>query len=166
MMDWDSPISKDSNTIKDGDYPYLIVDAEKKFTRSTLKPMLEVRVKITLDTGYERELRDWIVLSEETEWKVGQFLVSIGQKERGKMCVPDWSDNAIIGRHGFLRVKNRNDRTQITWLAPKKTTTQQENEENEEAVSQQPEKKDEQKASQDDFFAGFTPYENDSRVPF
>lgn len=155
-MDWNSKITKDSGTVKDGEYPYLIVDTEQKMTKATLKPMLEVRVKIGLGQGKEMELRDWIVLSEETEWKVGQFLVSIGQKERGKECIPDWSPNAIIGKRGRLKIKNRNDRQQITWLAPQ-------NDANE--TSQEVEDKPKEE-KQDDFFEGFKEVSTDSRIPF
>lgn len=155
-MDWNSKITKDSGTVKDGEYPYLIVDAEQKVTRNTLKPMLEVRVKISTGLGREMELRDWIVLSEETEWKVGQFLVSIGQKERGKECVPDWSPNAIIGKRGRLKIKNRNDRQQITWLAPQNDA----HEASEEAEDKPKEEK------KDDFFEGFKEVSTYNRIPF
>ena len=155
-MDWNSKITKDSGTVKDGEYPYLIVDAEQKVARNTLKPMLEVRVKISTGLGREMELRDWIVLSEETEWKVGQFLVSIGQKERGKECVPDWSPNAIIGKRGRLKIKNRNDRQQITWLAPQ-------NDAHEASKEAEDKPKEEKK---DDFFEGFKEVSTDSRIPF
>lgn len=151
-MDWNSKITKDSGTVKDGEYPYLIVDAEQKRTKETLKPMLEVCAKIGLEQGREMELRDWIVLSEETEWKVGQFLVSIGQKERGKECIPDWSPNAIIGKRGRLKVKNRNDRSQITWLAPQKDTDKAPKEAKEE--------------KQDDFFKDFEEVSIDDCIPF
>ena len=155
-MDWNSKITKDSGTVKDGEYPYLIVDAEQKRTKATLKPMLEVCVKIGLGQGREMELRDWIVLSEETEWKVGQFLVSIGQKERGKECIPDWSPNAIIGKRGRLKIKNRNDRSQITWLAPQK-----------DADKAPKEAEDvEKEEKQDDFFEGFEEVSEDDRIPF
>lgn len=154
-MDWNSKITKDSGTIKDGEYPYIIVDAEQKVTRNTLKPMLEVRAKISTGLGREMELRDWIVLSEETEWKVGQFLVSIGQKERGKECIPDWSPNAIIGKRGRLKIKNRNDRQQITWLAPQNDAK--------EASEAEDKPKEEKK---DDFFEGFKEVSTDSRIPF
>lgn len=155
-MDWNSKITKDSGTVKDGVYPYLIVDTEQKMTKTTLKPMLEVRVKIRTGLGREMELRDWIVLSEETEWKVGQFLVSIGQKERGKECIPDWSPNAIIGKRGRLKIKNRNDRQQITWLAPQNDA----NEASEEAEDKPKEE------GTDDFFEGFKEVSTDSRIPF
>lgn len=155
-MDWNSKITKDSGTVKDGVYSYLIVDTEQKMTKTTLKPMLEVRVKISTELGREMELRDWIVLSEETEWKVGQFLVSIGQKERGKECIPDWSPNAIIGKRGRLKIKNRNDRQQITWLAPQNDA----NETSEEAGDKPKEEK------KDDFFEGFKEVSTDSRIPF
>lgn len=160
-MDWNSPIRKDSGTVKDGEYSYVIVDTEQKVTRNTLKPMLEVRVKINLGGGHDMELRDWIVLSEETEWKVGQFLVSIGQKKRGEECIPDWSQRAIVGKRGRLKVKNRNDRAQITWLAPKKEEPQFANKENGETVSQKASQE-----KQDDFFEGFKEINTDERIPF
>lgn len=110
-MDWNSEITKDGNTIEPGIYKYLITEINKTESKGTGKlppsPMLVVKAKIDLGNFNERTITDYIVLHESLEWKVSQFLVSIGQKEKGKPCKPDWSNAAIVGKRGLLETRNQ-----------------------------------------------------------
>lgn len=138
MMDWNSKISKDTNTIAEKDYRYVIVDAERTQTKGAGKlpvcPMLKVTAQIQVGKDRTIEIHDYIVLHETMEWKIGQFLVSIGQKKKGEPCQPNWDPNAIIGKRGWLNTKNNKEGyPQVNrWLSPEEAPEMQSKEEKQE----------------------------------
>lgn len=110
MMDWDSEIKDTGFQVTPGVYPFEIIDAEQtksKGKKLPPSPMLKVEIECTMDSGTAFRVTDFIVLHESLEWKVAQFLESIGQKEPGKSCKPNWGPLALIGSTGKVEIENR-----------------------------------------------------------
>lgn len=157
-MDWNSTITSDSNNLPEGEYPYVITYCEKSETSGRGKlpvcPMLIVTAEITTPYGSTLELKDYLVLHESMEWKIGQFLVSIGQKEKGKDCIPDWSSKAIMGKRGYLLTRNEEGRNGGTFARVAKW------------LDKKASSKNEAEEDTEEFFGDdFEPIKND-RIPF
>lgn len=124
-MDFNSPISEDGNDfvlLPDGDYPFRVKEMSKeRYEGSEKMPACwKAAVKIEVDGGAQGRttMTENLFLTRKTEWKIGQFFVSIGHKPKGsKNFVPDW--NNIIGETGMLRLahhtyKSKNSGEDVT----------------------------------------------------
>lgn len=119
-LGWDDAITEDSNAFvvaPAGDYDFEVVDLER--TRHTpksggkLPPCNKAIVKIRVRTadGTAVDIKHNLFLHSRCESMIGEFLVSIGQKQRDQNVRPDW--NRVCGTRGRCKVgvhKWRSDR--------------------------------------------------------
>lgn len=111
FLSWDSEITKDAPEfilLPEGDYPFMVQGLEKSIYEGNSEkighgcPMAVLKIVVKGPQGYT-SVTDRLYLSENMEWKLGQFFRCIGQKSHGKSYKMDW--NNVIGKEGLCHVK-------------------------------------------------------------
>ena len=98
-LGWDDVISEESNFVllDPGAYDFTISSFERKRYNGSAKMcacnMIELSLSIEGQT-----IKDRLYMNKKAEWRLSQFLVSIGMKQKGVPCKPNW--NAIPGARG------------------------------------------------------------------
>lgn len=82
ILSWDAVIEDEGSggwrLLENGDYNFTVKDYKKSFAKDNKTPVLE----LTLDVD-GIEVRDWLHFKKKAEWKISQFLISIGMKKHG-----------------------------------------------------------------------------------
>lgn len=76
--DFDTPIAK-------GLYTCVVEEIEETVAKSSGDPMLKVTYKILNGEFKNRQLWDYIVLTDAQEWKLSQFVAALGLKAKGTL---------------------------------------------------------------------------------
>lgn len=105
-FDWDSPVEKDSaeyELLPEGEYRFEVIKMERERYSPGPKSKIPACNMATLtlrveDDAKRTTLEDRLYLVSSSEWKIGQFFVSVGLKEPGKSYVPEW--NKVVGAFG------------------------------------------------------------------
>lgn len=106
-LSWDSTIEKESSFVllEPGEYNFTVTNMTRgqytpgpnaKITEAC--PMAELELQVTDSTGQTATVRENLILHTSLEWKISQFFISIGQKQKGQAFVPNWSQ--VIGNTG------------------------------------------------------------------
>lgn len=98
--------------LEEGEHDFVVIKAEKKNSKSSGNPMIELQLKVTGQNGRKHVLFDWFTCSEKMAYKVKHFWESVGSPENysGRNSVSDF-----IGREGRLETgtrKNDNGKSQ------------------------------------------------------
>lgn len=109
-LDWNSEIAQDSQEFEllpDGEYDFIVESMERGRFNGSDKMGPCPQAKLTLriknpETGNDVKVLETLNLHKKMEWRVSQFLVCIGQKEKGKSLVPNW--NMVPGSTGKASV--------------------------------------------------------------
>src|SRR5260221_9645948 len=77
-----------------GEYPFEVIKAEKKLSKSSGNPMIELTLKIWDQEGNEFKQFDWITNSPKMAWKTKHFWESVGlpEKYNTKNLVSDYEN--------------------------------------------------------------------------
>lgn len=98
-LSWDDTISEESSweLLEPGTYDFVVNSFERKRYNGSAKMcacnMIELSLSIEGQT-----VKDRLYMNKKAEWRLSQFLVSIGMKQKGVPCKPNW--NAIPGACG------------------------------------------------------------------
>lgn len=105
-LDWEAEIDDGSEfervLFEPGDYDFKVVNVEKSKTKETGNNMAVVDIEVT-DGKRKAEVRDWIVLTNKTIWKIASFFRSIGLKKHGEKVRMRW--NEAVGLTGRCTVE-------------------------------------------------------------
>lgn len=104
ILSWDAVIEDEGTggwePIEPGEYDFEVVNYNRQFAKDNTTPVLELTLLVE-----GRELKDWLHFKKTVEWKISQFLVSIGMKKHGEPSKVDF-DN-LIGSKGRCKVSVR-----------------------------------------------------------
>lgn len=98
-MDWDSPLVEDEyNVLPRGEYLFSVkrmikTVSEGDKTRGACMAKLELLIYDLADTAFEKPLGigfDNLILHKDTQWKVCQFFIAIGERKSGERIIPPW----------------------------------------------------------------------------
>lgn len=113
-FEWDEAISEDGGAdfvlLPAGEFPFTVTafDKERYPGGDKMPACWKAVMSISVD-GAELGIafvKENLFLTRKTEWKIGQFFVSIGQKQKGQEgFVPNW--NAVVGSKGRLKITQR-----------------------------------------------------------
>lgn len=100
---WEDEISEESSFVllEEGDYDFTVTSYERKRFPGSAKMCACNQVELRLEVG-GIPLTDSLFLNKKAEWRISQFLISIGMKRKGVPCKPNW--NAIPGSRGRCKV--------------------------------------------------------------
>lgn len=102
--------------LKPGDYPFVVVDAREKTSKTSGNAMIQLKLRVA-----EATILDYLVFTDSAAWKVDQFLRSIGCHP-GEGRTVDVITEDLVGQRGMLKVRtghdDRGDRSEVdsyTW---------------------------------------------------
>lgn len=119
-LGWDSEIENEGSEFivaEPGDYDFTVIGFERaRFAGSDKMPpcnqaKLSIRIDIPGASG-ECVIKHNLFMWSTLEWKISEFLISIGQKKKGEKVAPNW--NAVIGSRGRCKVKKRSFKSKNT----------------------------------------------------
>lgn len=104
ILSWDAVIEDEGSggwePLEEGDYDFVVDDYKRTFAKDNKTPVLELSIKIG-----DYTVRDWLHFKKNTEWKISQFLISIGMKKHGEPAKVDFDH--LIGASGRCHVTGR-----------------------------------------------------------
>lgn len=102
-LDWDAEIEESSGytVLEPGDYPFTVANFERKRFKGSPKMCACNMIALTLEVDGVR-LTENLYFNSKAEWKISEFLVAIGMKQKGVPCKIDW--NRMIGSRGVCKV--------------------------------------------------------------
>lgn len=105
-LDWEAEID-DGNEfervlLEPGDYDFTVKKIERSKTKETGNNMAVVYLEVT-DGERKAEIRDWIVLTNKTIWKIASFFRSVGLKKHGEKVKMKWPES--VGLSGRCSVE-------------------------------------------------------------
>lgn len=100
---WDDEISEESGFVllDEGDYPFTVTGYERARFRGSAKMCACNQVVLHLNVDGQN-IDDNLFMNKKAEWRLSQFLISIGMKQKGVPCKINW--NAIPGATGVCKV--------------------------------------------------------------
>lgn len=108
---WEDEIENDGKefiVLPEGDYDFEVIGFERgRFPGSAKLPACNkavLKLVVHTDKGDTYITQDLIMFST-LDWKISEFLVSIGQKKKGEKVKPNW--NAMVGATGRAKIKVR-----------------------------------------------------------
>lgn len=122
-MGWDSGISAKAGEYQVppiGEYKFYVANFERSFSKAG-NPMAVLTLSLNVN-GQAYERRDYLVLSENMEWKLAQFFECLGLKKKGEALTRmPWDQ--IIGKEGICKLihEDYNGQTQArigAYIAP------------------------------------------------
>lgn len=108
MMEWDAYIEKESEFVllPEGDYDFTVTKFEKGFFQGSAKvdPCNKAMLELTFEAPGlgKTTVKEQLLLSDKTEWKLCEFFRSIGQKQHGQGVKMNW--DAVLGAKGRAHV--------------------------------------------------------------
>lgn len=102
-LDWNSEISNESEFVllPEGEYTFKVTKFEKAWFEGSAKvdpcPKAELELTINSPMG-TTTIKENLLLSEKTEWKLCEFFRCIGQKVHGKGITMNW--DTVLGATG------------------------------------------------------------------
>ena len=102
-MDWDDEIAEESQftLLDEGDYDFTVTSYERARFGGSPKMCACNQIILTLDVG-GTILKENLFMNRKAEWRLSQFLISVGLKQKGVPCKINW--NAISGARGRCKV--------------------------------------------------------------
>ncbi len=104
ILSWDAVIEDEGTggwePLEEGDYEFVVDDFKRTFAKDNTTPVLELTLKIGDTT-----VRDWLHFKKNAEWKISQFLISIGMKKHGEPAKVDFDH--LLGAKGRCHVTIR-----------------------------------------------------------
>lgn len=111
-LGWDSQIENEGTPFvvaEPGDYNFTVVNMERaRFNGSAKMPpcnQAKLTLRMAMPDGSICDVKHNLFLHTKTEWKLSEFFLSIGQKQKGQKLVPNW--NNLIGATGRCKVTKR-----------------------------------------------------------
>lgn len=146
-LSWDSQIEKESSFIlfPEGDYDFIVDKMERSQYQPSpsakikeASPMAELTLRFTSAEHGETNVSENLILHTATEWKISEFFIAIGQKQKGQPFTPNWSQ--VPGSTGRAKLeinkytkkdssKGENNRV-VNFLEPAGNTQNQQAQEN------------------------------------
>lgn len=111
-LNWDSEISQESSFVllPEGKYRFKVTGFERaQYTPSPqskirdVSPMAELDLSISSPEHGSTTVKENLILHTKMEWKISEFLLAIGQKQKGEATNPDWSK--IFGAEGWCELE-------------------------------------------------------------
>ncbi len=100
-LDWEEEIDDGQEfeyvVLEPGDYDFTVKSFERGKTKDTHNNMAILELEVT-DGKKKAIVKDWIVLTNKTVWKIASFFRSIGLKKHGEKVKMKWKES--IGRSG------------------------------------------------------------------
>lgn len=81
-----------------GNYQFTVKSYERGKTKESGNNMVTVELEVT-DGKKKSTIKDWIVLTNKTMWKIASFFRSIGLKKRGENIKMNWKES--VGKSGM-----------------------------------------------------------------
>lgn len=144
-LGWDDEISQESSFVllPEGEYDFVVEKMERgQYQPSSqskineASPQAELTLKIQSPEG-EATVIERLILHTVTEWKISEFFISIGQKQKGQPFRPNWGQ--VPGSRGRAKIeinkytKNGQERENnrvASFLEPAEQPTQQQQQPN------------------------------------
>lgn len=105
-LEWDDEIDDGEEfervLFEPGDYKFEVLNVEREVTKTTGNNMAALELKVT-DGKKSAVVRDWIVLTNKTIWKIASFFRSVGLKKHGEKVKMQWKK--ALGLTGELSLK-------------------------------------------------------------
>lgn len=105
-LDWEAEIDDGQEfervVLEPGDYDFTVKKIERSKTRETGNNMAVVDLEVR-DGNKKAEIRDWIVLTNKTVWKIASFFRSVGLKKHGEKVRMRWTE--AVGLSGRCTVE-------------------------------------------------------------
>lgn len=100
---WDDEIAEESQftLLDEGDYDFTVTSFERARFAGSAKMCACNQIILHLDVDGVI-LHENLFMNKKTEWKLSQFLIAIGMKQKGVPCKINW--NAINGARGRCKV--------------------------------------------------------------
>lgn len=102
-LDWEEEID-DGDTeriepvlFEPGDYDFTVKSFKRSKAKTSGKNMAELELEVT-DGVKSTVIKDWIVLTSNTIWKIASFFRSVGLKKHGEKIRMQWKES--VGRTG------------------------------------------------------------------
>lgn len=112
VFDWNSEITEDGQEfilLPEGDYVFTVSQFERKWYEGSAKlpacNMAELTLDIQNEEGRTAHIKNRLFLAQSTQWRVGQFFVCIGLKQKGENYRPNW--DAVLGSVGRAHITQR-----------------------------------------------------------
>lgn len=100
-LDWEVEIDDGSEfeyvVFEPGDYDFTVKSFERGIAKESGNNMAILELEIT-DGERKAIVKDWIVLTNKTIWKIASFFRSIGMKKKGKNFTTKWKET--VGKTG------------------------------------------------------------------
>lgn len=111
-LGWDSAIENEGTPFtvaEPGDYDFTVVNMERaRFAGSAKMPpcnQAKLTLRLSMPDGGICDVKHNLFLHTKTEWKISEFFLAIGQKQKGQKLIPNW--NNLIGATGRCKVSKR-----------------------------------------------------------
>lgn len=110
-LSWDSQIEQESSFIllPEGEYEFRVEKMERSMYQPSpqskireASPQAELELKIQSPEG-EATVFERLILHTATEWKLSEFFIAIGQKKKGQVVTPNWSQ--VPGATGRAKIE-------------------------------------------------------------
>ncbi|EHR33465.1 DUF669 domain-containing protein [Helcococcus kunzii] len=106
-LGWDEEISQESEFIllDEGDYDFKVEQIEKSYFNGSEKmaPCPQAIVHVLVNNKVK--LKTNLFLNTKSEWKLSEFFISIGLKQKGEPLRMNWA--AAQGKTGRLTISHR-----------------------------------------------------------
>lgn len=118
-LSWDDEIDdgdeQERVLFEPGDYDFKVKEFKRSMTKSTGNNMAELDIEVT-DGNKKAVIKDWIVLTNKTVWKIASFFRSIGLKKHGEKIQMKWKES--VGKTGrcTLAQEERESKNGNTYL--------------------------------------------------
>lgn len=124
-LSWEDTISQESNftLLEPGEYDYEVIDFAREHYQGGTKipecPEADLTLRVIDNEGNSTQVFERLFLVSSMEWKISEFMISIGQKTPGEEFKPNWDDvlgatgraeievNSYINKNGEERENNR-----------------------------------------------------------
>jgi hypothetical protein len=104
-LSWNGTIENESSEfvlIPPGDYAFQVANIDQTVSNNSGNDMAVVHLKIMVDENTEITLKDYLVLTRASEWKLCAFFRAVGLKRSGEPFVMDF--DAAVARRGMVKL--------------------------------------------------------------
>lgn len=109
-LDWDEEIDDGAEfeniVFPEGDYDFTVKSFKRDKARESGNNMAVLELEVT-DGKKKALIKDWIVLTTKTKWKIASFFRSVGLKKHGENIKMKWQESVGTTGRCTLSVEER-----------------------------------------------------------
>lgn len=109
-LDWDEEIDDgdefENIVFPEGDYDFTVVNFKRDRAKESGNNMAVLDLEVT-DGKKKTVIKDWLVLTNKTKWKIASFFRSVGLKKHGENIKMKWKESVGTSGRCTLSVEER-----------------------------------------------------------